>query len=67
MGYGVRFPVKNIFFSLPKRPKQLYVPPSLLVNEYRSLFAMEQGGRGVEANQSTPSSVEVNILAPELF
>jgi hypothetical protein len=45
----------NRFFSSPKRPSRLWVPPSLLCNH--SFPAVKQLGR--EVNHSSPSSVEV--------
>jgi hypothetical protein len=53
---GVRFPAGASFFSSPKRPDQLRVPPSLLSKGYLSPRVKRQRH---EADQSPPSSAEV--------
>ena len=46
------------FFSCPKRPNPLWVPPSLLINEYRFYFlGNDRPGRG--DNHLCPPSSEV--------
>ena len=42
------------FFSLPKRPDRLWVPPSLLGNGYRGLFPRDWSSWWQEADHSPP-------------
>jgi hypothetical protein len=44
---GSEFRVGSRIVSTPRRPDRLWVPPSLLSNEYRGLFLRKQSCRGV--------------------
>jgi hypothetical protein len=47
-GVGVRVPIGSRIFSSPRRPDQLWGPPSLLSNGYRWLFLRGESDRGVK-------------------
>jgi hypothetical protein len=60
-GVGVQVPVRSRIFSSPRRPDQLWSPPSLLSNGTGGYFP---GGKaaGREADHSPPNSAEVKKM-----
>jgi hypothetical protein len=61
-GVGVRVPVGSRIFSSPRRPDEHWGPPSLLSNEYRSLFPRGIKRPGREADNSPPITAEVKKM-----
>jgi hypothetical protein len=61
-GVGVRVPVGSRMFCSPRRPDQLWGPPSLLSNGDRRALSPGVKRQGPEAEHSPPASAEVKKI-----